>query len=98
MSNLRILETQEDKIIAEKRQQVKDHLEQWLRMNDIDEIVILGKIGTGSEEYLRTHLPGAHCSRIWWTGALENAKHKLNNDLDNDEEDYIEEEGGEDGE
>ena len=95
MNNLSLLVKKEDKNREQKKQFVRVRLEQWLRMEDIEEIIILGKIE--NNEGMREFLPGAGADRIWWVGALESAKFALNSMIQGTEEDYLEE-GEEDGE
>lgn len=99
MTNLKILETAEDRELQDKKRLVRETLENWLQMTDIDELLILGRVSKDTQtEFplgLRSNVPRRDYGRIWWLGALESAKHQLGAELEEDREDYMgpEEEG-----
>lgn len=92
MNKLCVFETSEDKELRNKKLAVKKALEVWLKMEDIDELLVLGKISGDTKtlcpDGLRTHMPGGEFSKFWWTGALEFAKYQLGKKLEDASEVY----------
>lgn len=78
-----------DRWKAIRRGRISDTLNSWKHMDDLEDIIIMGKCSDGG---LRCQGPAEDGHRIWWVGALENVKHDVNNMLEKTRQDY--EEGG----
>lgn len=57
---------------------IRDCLNDWLKMTDIQELVIIAREKTGA---MRFQMPVRFTDDFWWIGALENLKSNLNNRL-----------------
>lgn len=60
-------------------------LADWAKMNDVEEVVILGRAKDGG---LRSQIPVTVRDRIWWVGALDNMKSGINEAINDEATDY----------